>query len=128
MVSEIPMEWVDRIFLRFKEFYGLHVLSFPDKKLEDLFKTEWRHGLEGLSATQIKHGLCMCQKKFRSVPSVIEFFALCKNRLPLVKSIKVCPENQIEARKNIYAKTPTNESLRIGDDYLSFIRGKLRYA
>lgn len=81
-MEKIPMEWVDKLFLCLKEFYG-EKFSFKDEKTESLAKVVWQSALVGLSYDEIKRALIFCKWQAKHRPSItpphqMEFFRYAK--------------------------------------------------
>lgn len=78
---KLPTEWIDRIFQRLIEIYGVKFtvkFSHPDKV--DIEKARWRAGLYGLNSQEIKKVLNLClNNEIKEPPNVIEFFHYAKN-------------------------------------------------
>jgi hypothetical protein len=78
---KLPIEWIDRIFQRLTDIYGVKFtskFSHPDKV--DIEKARWRSGLYGLNSQEIKKVLNLClNNEIREPPNVIEFYHYGKN-------------------------------------------------
>lgn len=86
-MSQIPDNWIDKIFELLSLYYGDRWNKQFKNKLEiDLYKTVWFNGLNGLSYEQLRHGLAVCKKYSSSYhakpPSVVTFFHFCIGLLP----------------------------------------------
>ena len=72
---KLPAEWVDRIFLRLTEIYGVKFTGqWTKPDYMDMAKTLWRGGLYGLNSAEIKHALSICLNSLNTPPNAIEFF------------------------------------------------------
>ena len=111
-VKRIPVEWIDRIFKRLDEIYGVTFLNqFNSDKDFDLERTRWQSGLHGATPDEIKKVLDMCRTRMiTSPPNIFEFYRYCKGY-----SAPVPP-------KPSTGKEPNKE---IAQQYLKLIRDKL---
>jgi hypothetical protein len=85
---KLPVEWIDRIFIRLAEAYGSKFASqFMKPSYVDLEKLRWQSGLYGTTPEEIKSVLDMCKSGYiPNPPNVIEFFHYCKgHKQPIVK-------------------------------------------
>lgn len=111
---KLPLEWIDRIFMRLVEAYGSKFASkFSKSYYVDLEKTRWQSGLVGVTADEIKHVLNLCQQRIiPDPPNVIEFYHYCKGakQPPIIK-------------KNGYTRNESQQ--QHGEQYLKLITDKL---
>jgi hypothetical protein len=87
-MTEIPMEWIDKLFNCMQLFYGERwdaIINYNNRK--DQLKTVWKNGLQGLTYEQIKDVLIHCkrhaQDKSAQPPHVMEFFRYAKGHSQL---------------------------------------------
>ncbi len=78
-----PMEWIDKLFICMEQFYGTRwTKQFNKITPEDLFKTIWQTGLQGLTYEQIKRALVYLKRAAESnyslPPHHLEFFRYAK--------------------------------------------------
>jgi hypothetical protein len=109
---KIPMEWIDRIFKRFDEIWGVRFLNQFNSDIDfDLERTRWQSGLYGLSPEEIKKGVDMARLgQIPQPPNVMEFFHYCRGNKPAVPP------------KPKPATTPNRE---LGEKYIKLLRDKL---
>lgn len=105
MDKSIPREWIERIFHRMTEIYGIY---FSDRlngsdAIRELEITRWRNGLHGATADEIKRVIELCRiGVFRRPPNVIEFYHFCKgHNLPPIKGLSSKEDQNLAS--NIYA-------------------------
>lgn len=83
----LPKEWIERIFLRFSQFYDNYFI--PRQEDEILL---WRQGLHGMSPAEIKEALIDCRQEYKfKPPTVIQFFHAGKKLLEMSPSIPSPP-------------------------------------
>jgi hypothetical protein len=103
MDKSIPVEWVERIFHRLSEIFGIE-FSQKIHKSDSYYQmqvTVWKNGLYGVTADEIKMVIELCRLKMvRRPPSVVEFYHYCKgHNLPPFNGKNT--ENEV---KTIYKK------------------------
>lgn len=81
-MSDLPENWIDKIFELMQEFYGERWKNQFKKPVEiEIFKTMWFNGLNGLTYDQIRHGLAVSKKyassSYSKPPSVVIFYHYC---------------------------------------------------
>jgi hypothetical protein len=113
-----PMEWIDNLFNCMKEFYGTRwTKRFNKFMTENIVKTMWQSGLQGLTYEEIRHVLIRLKqssKNYNSLPpSYMEFCNLAKNSAPL----------KMEPKKPSASKYNPEVAKR----YLDEINAKIRY-
>ena len=76
ILTEIPKEWIDRLFARLWAWYGKMI---EERWGDDtaLAKAIWREDLVGLSLAQLKAGIDACRNHCKFPPTLPEFRALC---------------------------------------------------
>lgn len=98
-MTEIPMEWIDKLFNCMQLFYGERwdeIINYHNRK--DQLKMVWKNGLQGLCYEQIKDVLIHCkrhsQDKSAIPPHVMEFFHYAKGNSQLaINYNNPSPEN-----------------------------------
>lgn len=80
----LPEEWIDKIFYCMEKFYGERWnRQFKNKFDLDLYKTIWFNGLNGLSYSELKHGLAVSKRNSQikgiKPPNVVIFYHYCIN-------------------------------------------------
>jgi hypothetical protein len=78
--EKLPIEWVERIFVRLTEIYGerwTRLLKLPSSA--NMLKTMWSTALSGVSSEEIKRALNRCQAfPHEGPPTQIEFYHYAK--------------------------------------------------
>lgn len=104
---KLPMEWIDRIFMRLEYIYGKKwTEQFCDKDRERIYKVMWQSGLMNCTATEIKRAIDVCMKELEMLkdkanpPHMIEFWNYAKgHRIPHLTTEKKMTANPQVARK-----------------------------
>jgi hypothetical protein len=78
-MTDLPKDWLDRIFDLMSEFFGDRWDDqFKDKYMINLHKMLWFNSLYGLSYDKIKHALKVCRElsknKNSKPPNHIKFY------------------------------------------------------
>lgn len=81
-MSDLPKNWVDKIFDLMTQFYREKWSKKFNSEFEiDLHKTAWFNALNGLSYEEIRHGLAVSKKNsistYSKPPDPILFFHYC---------------------------------------------------
>lgn len=83
-MKEIPMEWVDNLFICMSQFYGDRWSKYLKGIPEDIHKAQWKSSLVGLSYDDIRSALVFLKQaaKFNGAlpPTHLEFFRYAKKK------------------------------------------------
>jgi len=79
-MDKLKREWVERIFERLECVYKERwAVKYNDPNIRELLVTQWSSGLAGLSSTEIRRALTMCELyPYDTIPTVIEFYHYAK--------------------------------------------------
>lgn len=80
---ELPMDWIDRIFMRLQNIYGERWIKwYGHPKYQSLFKLIWSHGLFGLTSNEIRKAIVeLSGYPYSAMPTLINFYH-CAKGLP----------------------------------------------
>lgn len=97
---KVPVEWVDRIFVRLNEIYGDRFIDkFGKPEIYELERTRWQSALIGCTAEEIKRVIEYCRTGFiKDAPNAIEFFHWCKGHKitpPKPHTVNAAPKSEI---------------------------------
>lgn len=100
-MSEIPEEWIDKIFAYMEEFFQEKwTMQFEHPHQLNFKKSQWKNGLVGLDKEEVKKGLKVCRymgKNNHYPPNVIEFYYYSKDIKkppPPIQNKHVVPVNK----------------------------------
>lgn len=89
--NKLPLEWVDRIFMRLESIYGDKWKELlPNEGKKQLYQKIWSTGLSGLKATEIQKALDACRSGDKYYPPThIEFYHYAKGiKIPTIHEKK----------------------------------------